>query len=136
MPIHTMFYIKQNENIPEGMVTSTARKGDKWFDKAKPGDLLELRVYDDGGRWDYLIGMGVVTKVERVSHVECLHRAKENHVCQLPLPEGKRAFEVLEQALLAAYGPSEPHEPFTMVHCPGSGPGRLLYAPRPWSSRL
>jgi hypothetical protein len=92
MSLHEMSYIPANRDIPYGMVTSTARKGDKWM-KAQPGDTLELYV-SDGTEREFL-GNAIVTKVELVNYVAVLHRAKENHVVQTSLPEDVRASEVL-----------------------------------------
>lgn len=108
---HQMLYLESNSDIPRNVVTSTARKGRKWFDKVKPGDLLELRT-TEGGR---VLGTAAVVVVERATYLDVLMRADENHTGQRPgLLADPR--DVLADELTAAYGAINPTDEFSMVH--------------------
>ncbi len=108
---HNMLYLKQNADIPSGRVTSTARKGIKWSNFARVGDVLSLR-YTEGNEE---FGKAVVTGVSLMSYEEILDRADENHTGQRPLAAGKTARQVLAEELAAAYGPTADSDVYTQV---------------------
>jgi hypothetical protein len=112
MAKHDMLYLASNSDVPRGIVTSTARKGRKWFDQAKVGDTLGLRVTEGNRRF----GEAVVVKTELVTLAQAIARAAENHTGQRPLPAGYSASDVLQMELAAAYGKDGQNSPYTMVH--------------------
>jgi hypothetical protein len=120
-----MLYLKQNANIPFGIVTSTARKGAKWGKIAAPGDVLDLVLTE--GREKF--GQAVVTKIELVTLDDVLLRTHENHTGQVKLTQEQHDKYVQEygdgspylpnvllQELRAAYGNIKGSDEFTMVH--------------------
>jgi hypothetical protein len=118
---HELLYIPSNRDIPRGTVTSTARRGDKWFNLASPGDMLDLIVEGPGNEPGLVdrenIGSAVVAKVELVDYGTVLARANENHVGQLVGGANARsASELLARALTDAYRQIGLHEQFTMLH--------------------
>jgi hypothetical protein len=75
---HDMEFILPNTNIPYGRVTSTARRGRKWFDLATAGDRLRFRFTETGE----IFGRAAVVKVELVTLAEVFERATENHAAE------------------------------------------------------
>jgi hypothetical protein len=100
---HDLLFLKENAHIPHNVVTSTARKGRKWFDQAKVGDVLMFRTTEDKA----LFGAGVVVRRELVRWSELLDRHQENH-------DG-RGRQPLERALRAAYGDGCENDYWTML---------------------
>jgi len=101
---HDMLFLRVNSNMPFGQITSTARKGRKWFDKVKIGDILTLRYTEDNAEF----GGAVVVKVELVSFGELIASEAENHATQTGSD--------LRKDLLAAYGAECESDEWTMVH--------------------
>jgi hypothetical protein len=113
MAKHDMLYLASNSDVPRGIVTSTARKGRKWFHQAKVSDTLVLRVTEGNRRF----GEAVAVKVELVTLAVVVARAAENHTGQRSLPvPGYSPSEVLQMELAAAYGMDGQNAPYTMVH--------------------
>lgn len=109
---HEMLYLAANADIPRGVVTSTARRGRKWFDLCRAGDTLLLKTTESGN----LLGRAVVTHCELRPLDEVLARAELNHVGQVPLPpQFKSVSERLAHDLTSAYGPMNMSELFTVV---------------------
>lgn len=105
---HDMEFILANGNLPFGRITSTARRGRKWFDLATAGDRLRFRFTETGE----IFGRAAVVKVELVTLMDVIDRASENHAAE---GDGD-AVSLLQAALVGAYGKLDVTEPFTMVH--------------------
>jgi hypothetical protein len=116
--MHQLLYLKANSDIPRRRITSTARKGRKWFDAVAVGDLLDMRTTERApySKEGEPIARGVVIKVELATFSNVIARANENHTGQRPLPEGKTSSEVLYDELQAAYGDSVSTDVYTMLH--------------------
>lgn len=101
MTKHTLEFVKPNVgNIPTGVLTTTARKGDKWM-KAQPGDVLQMFEAHGGP----MFGLAVVAGApELVPYRDVLAHANRNYA----------GWTVKEQ-LEAAYGDIDPEEPFTIL---------------------
>jgi len=114
---HVLQFVPGNDEFPaSGVLTSTARRGDKWFNKAKPGELLDLMLVknDENVR---RLGQAVVIGVELTSLEAILEDAASNHAIQAAdfnlSPSEKR--KLLADALERAYGPLESTEVFTKL---------------------
>lgn len=105
-----LLYLDGNQHLRPGIVSTTARKGEKWHILAKPGDVLDCRITQTRE----LFAQVAVTKVELTSYSEVLRTALDNH--------GTTATDIAEargqlaSALTAAYGPLAFGEVFTKIH--------------------
>lgn len=117
---HNLLFVPENDRFPDyGIITSTARRGDKWFKQACVGDALHLLTEHPEPAGMFSNGRAIVLDVQLVSLWEVLKRAHENHVIQghptNPQNESTRA-EMLLQSVKMAYGvPLSLAENFTLL---------------------
>lgn len=71
-----LLYLRSNYGIPTGRVSSTARRGDKWYNQVDVGDIVNLRTTEDGDK----IGEAVIVQKELVTLKDVLDNADHNHV--------------------------------------------------------
>lgn len=64
--MQTLYYIQQNADVPQRRVTSTARRGVKWFNLVSVGDRIALTVKET----DEKFGEAVVVLKEVAQYVE------------------------------------------------------------------
>lgn len=104
-------YIEANADVPRQVVTSTARRGPKWFESGlEAGDVIELAITETGK----VFSRAVVVEIEMGPLWEVLENAHHNHVGHLA-PEGHAPYLLLGE-LTAAYGSVNLDEPFTVIH--------------------
>lgn len=115
-PTKELLYVRANNNVPRGRVSSTARRGSKWWDQAAVGDVLQMRNTEDKEP----LGRAVVVAKELVTLADVLENADHNHVAFTDfrvLQKKVDAGVVLAEALGRAYGADMlPSEPFTILH--------------------
>lgn len=100
-----MLFLTANAvGLSPGSVTSTARKGMKWADQAKVGDVVALMHAENR----HVFGRAVISKLESSTFADVVARYRENHDTRMT-PEG------LQEALEGAYGKMDAQEPFTIV---------------------
>jgi hypothetical protein len=99
-----------NASIPFGVVTSTARKGRKWFDIATSGDCLEFAFTETGE----VFGAAAVVKTELVTFADIIARATENHIAHAKDTANVKLR--LQCDLQSAYGASKDTDEFSIVH--------------------
>lgn len=109
-----LLYIKANADVPRGVVSSSARKGMKWYNNTYVGDVLNLKVTETGE----VFGRAVVVAREYIRYDDVLDNASSNHVGVLAKQRGDNtpARFLLASTLEAAYGKSEPQNCFTVLH--------------------
>lgn len=109
-----LMYLGNNSVVPGGRVTSTARKGRKWFDLVKVGDVVDLTVTETGE----CFGKAAVVCKELVTLRDVLENAHHNHVAYGPkvTPDGCSARTVLASELYAAYGELNLPDEYTVLH--------------------
>lgn len=91
-----LLYIKDNSNIPWGVVSSTARLGAKWLHQVSPGDVVNLKVVDGES-----LGKAIVINVVLKRYEDVIKEAHHNHAawhCGDKTPG-----ETLDGELRAAY---------------------------------
>lgn len=109
-------FIKANATIPHGAIFSTARRGDKWWQQAKIGDVMNCVITESGQHFAQAV---VVDKrLDTFGKVVANCIADNNHA--LPHDRSKlsdaEASAALERGLKAAYGADlTPTEPFTVL---------------------
>lgn len=115
--MHKLYYIEANRDIPHGVVTSTARKGTKWNEQVKIGDVVELAITGT----EESLGRAVVVLTEQTDFREVLNNARHNHVAfnqdgsaiDAPVSVVRRK---LYDALTEAYGDITHEDKFTILH--------------------
>lgn len=118
-----LLYISANSDVPFGRVSSTARRGDKWFNKVGIGDLVNLQI--TGGE---TFGQAVIVEKELLPLGVVLENADHNHVAFTRVDKHSSAAHALYSALRDCYGDDlNALELFTVLHiCPiGQGPWQL-----------
>lgn len=108
-PMREILYIHP-ESIPLGVVTSTARKGDKWSHQANVGDTLRVLKVGSNEVWGYV---AVVAK-EFVTYNDVLKNADHNH-CGFNVSKAAARSHLWDE-LAEAYGSLDLDEPFTILH--------------------
>lgn len=103
-----LLYLRQNNNVPRNRVTSTARKGSKWFDGTSIGDVVMMRNTEDHEP----LGKAAIVAKEFIEYQDVIANADHNHVGVKGVDNGP----ALAAALTAAYGESAPTEKFTVLH--------------------
>lgn len=108
-----LLYLADNNDIPAGRVSSTARKGLKWSELVQVGDVVDLRTTEDGEKF----GEAAIVAVEVLSLVDVLDNADHNHVAfGSKVAAGVSARSVLIDELYAAYGPLSLLDTYTVLH--------------------
>ena len=109
-------YLKDNSYIPLGLVSSTARKGRKWFDRVKVGDRVNLVTTEDERKF----GEAVVVAKELTTYEAVLENADHNHVAHEPKEvdpfASLSASTALDEELTSAYGDIDVDDVFTILH--------------------
>lgn len=114
----TMLYVEANKRIPTGVVSSSARKGRKWFDDLMVGEVFRCVNKDTGD----LITRAVCVRKELLPYRDVILTAYDNHVAwenpelrtYTPAVMHSRR---LQEALQAAYGSNIcEDEPFSKIH--------------------
>lgn len=98
-----MDYISANAFIPRGLVSSTARRGSKWFDTLRVGDVVRCMITGT----PTTICRAVVTDLALTTFEAVLDSATDNHVAFGRSPGDISVTQVranLDHALRAAYG--------------------------------
>jgi hypothetical protein len=103
-------YLPANSVIPNGVVSSTARKGGKWLNKVDVGDVVDLVMTGSGE----VFGQAAIVCVEYLPLRDVIENAAHNHVGHNN--EGRNGRVLLLQALEAAYGALDPNDKFTVLH--------------------
>lgn len=111
-----LLYIKANAVVPEGVISSTARRGVKWSEQAKAGDVVHLKVLES----QVVFGQAAITKVEVMSYSDVIANARSNHVLWKAGSTDENVAHVLAADLKAAYDPDDKNpikadEPFTVL---------------------
>lgn len=86
--------------LEPGSLTTTARKGKRWFNEARVGERVMLMQVPDRK----VLGSAVITTLTLTNFKDVVARRAENH----------QGAEVAE-ALASVYGKIEDSEPFTIV---------------------
>lgn len=108
-----LYYISENGEVPTGQVSSTARRGDKWFNQVEVGDVVALTVTET----DKEFGEAAIVLKELATYADVLNNADHNSVAFYNYGDGATAAEKLDRALKAAYGPDlKPDDLFTILH--------------------
>lgn len=108
-----LYYISENGEVPTGHVSSTARRGDKWFNQVEAGDVVAMTVTET----DKEFGEAVIVLTELATYADVLNNADHNHVAFHDYGDGETAAEKLDRALKAAYGSDiQPGDLFTILH--------------------
>lgn len=111
--VHKLYYVAPNAFVPEGEVSSSARRGRKWFDLVNEGDMLNLCITES----DESFGVAVVVAKELLPYRDVIDEAIHNHVASNPKWEGIPPEHALAVELQAAYGSDiDPREDFTVLH--------------------
>lgn len=97
-----MQYLAANSGLPRGELFATARKGDKWYNQANVGDMLNLTDTATGARF----ARAVVYDKVLGTREQALSEAQRNSA---------RNRETLNDELIAAYGPGMPDDIYTIV---------------------
>lgn len=106
-----MLFLQANATLPRGEVTSTARKGDKWYKQASVGDVLTLKVTES----DAVIGRAAVIAVEQSTFAAVLRKAYMNYAAKNATTVFDERREV-EASLRLAYGESKDDDIYSVVH--------------------
>lgn len=106
-----MLFLQANATLPRGEVTSTARKGDKWYKQANVGDVLTLKDTETGT----IIGRAAVIAVEQSTYGAVLRKAYMNHAAKgaTTVFDERRT---VEASLRLAYGESKDDDVYSVVH--------------------
>lgn len=131
-PVHDLFYVAGNAFVPTGRVSSTARRGCKWYRDAKVGDAFNLKVTESKESF----GIAVLVHKELVTFRDVLVNADHNHTAFNPKYKavGLPADAALFAELRSAYGECSLGEEFTVLHiiritgCVGCGENPLSEA--------
>lgn len=108
-----LLYIGANSDVPFGRVSSTARRGDKWFNKVAIGDLVNLQVTETGETF----GQAVIVEKELLPLADVLDNADHNHVAFKNVDKHIASAQALYAALRDCYGSDlNALEPFTVLH--------------------
>lgn len=110
--IHDLFYVAGNAFVPTGVVTSTARRGAKWYNQAQVGDVLNLRITESEDSF----GAAVVVAKELVTFADAIENSDHNHVADNPKYASWDKRTALWTELTSAYGICKPDEEFTLLH--------------------
>lgn len=111
-------YIPDNTTIPRGRVSSTARRGQKWWNLVAVGDVVLMANAVSGDP----LGKAVIVAKELVTLEAAIENADHNHTAyneaKLAAAGGGKdaASKVLLAELQAAYGDLRMDEPFTVLH--------------------
>lgn len=97
-----MQYIASNATLPRGQVFSTARKGDKWYNQANVGDVLDLTDTVSGNKF----ARAVVVDKQLGTREQALSEAGLNSA-------GNRT--ALNEQLIAAYGFGMPQDIYSII---------------------
>lgn len=104
-------YVAANKFIPDGRVSSTARRGSKWWNKVRVGDVVDLTITETKA----VFGQAVIVAIELLPLLAVLDNADHNHVA-FEFPD-QNPREKLVDALTRAYGQNlEYDEAFTVLH--------------------
>lgn len=103
-------YIKANKDIPRGVVTSTARRGTKWYEQVSVGEVVSAVVTETGEE----ICKAVIVCKERTDFRGVIENAGHNHVGHGYGTQYSRS--ALMKALTAAYGDLGDDDVFTVLH--------------------
>lgn len=109
-----LFYIPSNAFVPLGKVTSTARRGRKWFDAVEVGDTVNLCITEVGTSF----GLAIVVAKELTTYEDAINEASHNHCAFNPKYDHARFGPqgILAAELCAAYGNVDNDEAFTILH--------------------
>lgn len=111
--VQKLYYIAGNAFVPEGKVTSTARRGSKWFDQIKVGEMVNLSMTET----DESFGLAIVVHKELIPYITVLDEADHNHVADNPKWSGTPNKKALAAELRSAYGDDiTPGDLFTVLH--------------------
>lgn len=105
-------YIQDNLDIPDGMVSSTARRGRKWYDRVDVGDVVNIKCVETGE----IVGRAAVVLKELMPYHEVIENADHNHVNKAFPANPEDPGTALAAALERAYGPLLLDEEFTVLH--------------------
>lgn len=106
----TLLYIDGNQHLKTGVIATTARKGAKWAEQARPGDVLDCRIT----KTNELFAQVAVVRIQVTDYAGVLNDASDNHATTTN--DTRAARLNLEGALTSAYGPLSPGEVFTKIH--------------------
>jgi hypothetical protein len=113
MEVRDLFYVAGNAFVPEGRVSSTARRGDKWMNQVNVGEMVNLKVTETGESF----GVAVVVEKELVDFVDAIENASHNHTAFNPKNTSLHPSTALYRELTEAYGDDlKADEPFTILH--------------------
>ena len=108
-----LLYLLDNSYIPPGRVSSTARKGSKWFTKVGVGDVVDLVATETGKKF----GEAVIVAKEFLDLDAVLDNAGHNHVAfGDKVNKHTSARHALEGELASAYGPLNLDDSYTVLH--------------------
>ena len=113
MATHKLRFLERNKGtMPRLQITSTARKGTKWYENAQTGDLLDLVVTET----DKSFGRAVVIGTMVVPLSEVLAKPQINHAFFDALLLKQNPTDHLLKALEGAYGKLNDRDLFTVLH--------------------
>lgn len=106
-------YLDENQKPTPGVITTTARKGDKWFKLVKAGDVVNIMIAQSSK----VIGRAAVVGVALTDYKTVIERAYDNQVTQrADVKAGAlKAEDALAQELKAAYGEPKDDDVYTVV---------------------
>jgi hypothetical protein len=95
-------------------IKSTARKGDKWFNDVKEGDIVNLMITENSKVFGRAVILG--KRLDTFANVCTNALEDKNHgVIGLDTNDPARAASALASDLQAAYGELAADEPFTVL---------------------
>jgi hypothetical protein len=113
MATHKLRFLESlRGNMPRGQVTSTARKGTKWYERVTTGDLLDLVVTET----DKPFGRAVVIGAMVVPLSEVLDKPQANHSFVDAIVLRQNPADHLRKGLEKAYGKLSERDLFTVLH--------------------
>jgi hypothetical protein len=113
MAAHKLRFLARNKSVPRGQITTTARRGVKWYDRAAVGDRLDLIETESGEKFGEAVCVGaqVVPLHEVIAKVQISHSYPEM------VRSGKNPHLHLRESLVAAYGGDlRDRDLFTVLH--------------------